>query len=107
MIEIIKLDMINKGPLIARFSIKIAKWGGLVIRDCTFFDSGGKRWVSMPSREYESEGKKKYFSFVIFESREIDERFKAAILQAVDEHLSKMNIKKSKEEKFEQGEFPF
>ena len=107
MIEIIKLDMINKGPLIARFSIKIAKWGGIVIRDCTFFDSKGNRWVSMPSREYESEGKKKYFQFIVYENQEMDKKFKETILQTLDEYMKKMNITKSREQNFEQQEFPF
>ena len=106
MIEIIKLDLINKGALIARFSIKLHKWGGLVIRDCTFFESAGNRWVNFPSKEYEADGKKKYFQFVCYENQDTDKKFKEAILKEVLLYLEKMRATPKQSQKNEE-ELPF
>jgi hypothetical protein len=104
MFEIQKLELLNKGTLIAKFNVKVLKWGGFVIRDCTLFDANGKKWVGMPARQYEVDGKKKYFSYVGFEEKEMDDKFKGHLLNSVEEYLSKMNVQPMKEE---QGEFPF
>ena len=89
MIEIIKFEMVNKGALIAKFTCKMMKWGGLQIRDCTLFESGDKRWVTLPSRQYEVEGKKKYFPYIAYEERNLDDKFKDMIMKAVEEYMSK------------------
>jgi hypothetical protein len=94
MIEILKLEMINKGSLIARFNVKMHKWGGFVIRDCTLFDSAGKTWVTFPSKQYEADGKKKYFPYVAFENHETDKKFREVILKEVNDYLEKMKISK-------------
>ena len=89
MIEILKFEMVNKGALVARFSVKMQKWGGLVIRDCTLFESGDKRWINLPSKEYEAEGKKKYAPYLIYEDRETNDKFKEAIMNAALEMRNK------------------
>lgn len=89
MIEILKFELVNKGAFIAKFTVKMHKWGGLTIRECALFESGNKRWITLPSRTYEADGKKKYFSFLAYEDRELDEKFKASIMQSVDEYLLK------------------
>lgn len=104
MFEIQKLELVNKGSLIAKFSVKVLKWGGFSIRDCTFFEANGNKWVGMPARQYEVEGKKKYFSYCGFDEKDMDDKFKGHLLKCVEEYLSKMNIAPAKEE---QGEFPF
>ncbi len=107
MIEILKLDLINKGSLIARFSIKLHKWAGLVIRDCTFFDSGGNRWINFPSKEYESEGKKKYFQYIAYESQDLDKKFKESILKEVLAYLDKMKATIEVTPKKDEEDLPF
>lgn len=90
MIEITKFEFVQKGALVAKFNLKMHKWGGLVIYDCTLFESGSKRWITLPSKQYESDGKKKYFSYMRYEDRDMNDRFLASILKAVDEHIEKM-----------------
>lgn len=94
MIEILKFEMINKGSLIARFNVKMLKWGGLIIKDCSFFESGDKKWINLPSRQYEVDGKKKYASYLCYEDRSMDDAFKAAIMKAVQEYMDKMVTEK-------------
>lgn len=89
MIEILKLETLNKGSLIARFNVKMHKWGGLVIRDCSLFESNGKKWINLPSRQYEVDGKKKYVSYLHYEDRALDDKFKESIMHAAEEFRSK------------------
>lgn len=97
MIEITKFEMVNKGSLVARFNLKVTKWGGVVIRDCSLFESNGKRWVNMPSRQYEVEGKKKYAPYIFYEDRETNDKFHETVIQAVEE----VRNKSAREEQFE------
>jgi hypothetical protein len=90
MIEILKFEMINKGSLVARFNTKMHKWGGYVIKEWSLWESGEKKWVSAPSRQYEVDGKKKYAEYCHFEDRSMDDAFKAAIMKSVDEYMTKI-----------------
>ena len=110
MIEISKFELVNKGALIARFNCKMMKWGGLQIRECTLFESGSKRWINLPSRQYEdSEGKKKYYPFLAYEDRVMDDKFKESIMKAIDEHMHKLAQAQTEIKVREEplGEFPF
>lgn len=89
MIEILKFEMVNKGALVARFNVKMHKWGGLVIRDCTLFESNDKRWINLPSKEYEAEGKKKFAPYLLYEEREMNDKFKDSIMNAALEMRTK------------------
>ena len=90
MIEILKFEMVRKGALIARFNLKMHKWGGLIIKDCSYFESGDKKWINLPSRQYEVEGKKKYASYLCYEDRDLDDKFKGSIMKCVEEYIVKL-----------------
>ena len=90
MIEILKFEMVNKGAMIARFNVKMHKWGGLIIKECSLFESNGKKWINLPSRQYEVDGKKKYASYLQYEDRGLDDKFKESIMHAAEEHKQKM-----------------
>jgi hypothetical protein len=108
MIEILKFELVNKGALVARFTVKMHKWGGLLIRDCTLFESNEKKWINLPSKQYEVEGKKKYFSYLAFEDRSIDDKFKEAVLNAVLEFMQKNNqTAKGQGTQVDDGDLPF
>lgn len=91
MIEITKFELVNKGALVAKFNCKIPKFGNLIIRELTLFESGSKRWINLPSRQYQdNEGKNKYYPFLTYEDRAMDDKFKEAIMKAIDEHMTKL-----------------
>lgn len=105
MIEILKFEMVNKGSLIARFHVKMHKWGGLIIKDCSMFESGDKKWINLPSRQYEADGKKKYAEYIQYEDRAMNDKFKASIMEAVQKYMDTIsNVKPSSNDI---GEFPF
>jgi hypothetical protein len=83
--EINNYISINKGALKAKFDVTIPQWG-LNIRQCTYFDNGKKRWINLPTREYQDEktGEKKHFMLVRFMSQELQDKFSNACLEKID-----------------------
>lgn len=109
MIEIQNLEILNKGALICKFNAKFHKLGGMIIRRCVLFEANGRRWINLPSEQYESDGKKKYFAYVCFEERSMDDKFKEKIMVALLEQLKKQEqpIMKQPDLFEDQGELPF
>ena len=104
--EITKYRPINKGCVIGNFGLKISKWG-IFINDCTLFDKGGKRWISLPQRQYEDKGEKKYAPYISFMEKSHMIAFTEKVLAILDEHIAK-SASSMPEEKCEgQGELPF
>ena len=108
MIEIQRLEKLeNKGALCAKFNVKMHKWGGVILKELTLFDSNGKRWINLPSRQYEADGKKKYVSYMEYEDRDMNDKFKATILEALDVELKKENTTTKKPDYVVSEEFLF
>jgi hypothetical protein len=82
--EIVDFKPMAQGVCRARFTVKMGEWRGLLIRDVSLFESNGKRWLGMPSRQYETEGKKRYWPYVAFEDKEVEAAFKAKVMQLVE-----------------------
>jgi hypothetical protein len=90
--DITEYKQINKGCLIAKFNIVIPEWG-VTLRDCSFFQKEDQQWISMPSRQYEKDGQKKNFDFVVFE-KPMKERLQMAVLEKIKSGF----VQKSKEQ---------
>lgn len=105
--EIEEYKEINRGALVSSFNIIIKEWG-MTIRNCTWFEKDNHSWLSFPSRSYDDPetGKKKYFSFILFE-----EKVKVKFESAVREELKKFKKQEVPQEEvcdfFEQEEVPF
>jgi len=88
---------IDKGLLVGFASVFVPKWG-LEIFGISLFEKNGKKWISMPSREYEdkNEGKKKYFPHIKFREKShaelFEEKVKAAIEKFNGDHPSQDSI---------------
>lgn len=87
MIQITEMKTYNKPFHKATVSIKIEKWGGFRIKRIKVFEKDGNRWISLPSEEYEKEGKKKYYALNDFEDPEMNEAFRKAFFKSYDEHI--------------------
>lgn len=92
MIQVIKYKAINKNTLQAMIDIKVPKWGNFIIRDISYFKRSDQRWVSMPSRQYEKDGEKKYYSYNMFEDLATMKQFQEKIMEALDEYVLKENM---------------
>lgn len=75
---------VNKGVLIGFANIYIPKWG-VEIFGVSLFEKNGKRWISMPSREYEdkTDGKKKYMPHIRFREKSHGDLFASKVMDAI------------------------
>lgn len=108
--KIINYFPVNKGAVIANFSVQIEKMGNLIIRDCTLFEKDGKSWVSLPSKMVEKDGKKNYFPYISFEDKHMNETFKEKIRHAAEERRLYSNQENKKPDAFDEmdaDEIPF
>jgi len=96
----------NSSALIASFTATYHKMGGIEIREIKLFRKDDKAWLQMPSREYEVDGKKKYFPFVAFKDAATNEAFKGKTMDAVIKHIESLGQQTPKPQE-EQGELPF
>lgn len=86
--EIVDYKPINKNAVQGKFNLKMPKWGNLIIRELTYFKTANKRWISFPSRQYEKDGEKKYYSFMMFETLETANLFQEKLLTVLDQYLA-------------------
>lgn len=86
--EILRYRAINKGAVVGSFDVRIPKWG-VIINDCTLFEKDGRRWISFPSKPYESEGQKKYFPMIQFVQKDHMAKFTEAVMPLLYEAMKK------------------
>jgi hypothetical protein len=58
---------------------------GLAIKGAAIHEKEGRRWLSLPSREYVKNGEKSWIPTIEFSSREAADRITNAVLAAFDE----------------------
>lgn len=93
------IKSINKNSLKSIFSLKIPipGFGNFIIRDCSYFESNGKRWINFPCRSYEDKGEKKYFSYNLFEKKEDQQKFMQLVLDAFTESNRDLPLEKNED----------
>lgn len=57
---------------------------GLVIHDCMLHEKGDDRWISLPAREYEQNGARKWAQIITFTDKAAEQRFRDQVLAALD-----------------------
>lgn len=90
--ELIEMREINKGSLKAVATVRIPKWGNVLIREVCYCESDGKTWVTLPAKQYEKDGKKKYWSYITFEDTKLENTFKEQIRELFKKSLSKQTV---------------
>ena len=80
---------------------------GVELFGCGVFMKNGKRWVSMPSRQYEEDGEKKYISVMRFIEKDHADAFSKIALQALDDWCAKNTEQELIPAESTQEEIPF
>jgi hypothetical protein len=75
----------SKNTLIGFLSLEMPS--GLVINDVCLHSKNGSKWVSLPARQYELNGEKRWTPYVEFNDRECRESFQQLAIAAVDAYL--------------------
>lgn len=87
MIEIQNVERVNKGSLLAKCDVLIVPWNQILC-DVKIFEKGPQRWIKMPCKEYtDSMGEKKYKELVRFKTPEISNKFRDAVVEAINNYL--------------------
>lgn len=106
-VKCLKYNKIDKGFLEATCDVLVVGWG-VEILDIKIFSKGSSRWLSLPSRVFEVDGKKSYAPYLRFPNKDLHDAFASAVFIAiksfeVDElpHLAQPPFQKEfKEEEF-------
>lgn len=85
-VECMEFRSHESGALKGFANFRVPKMG-IELFGCGVFMKDGKRWLSMPSREYQDNetGEKKYMNIMRFMDKSHHEGFCKAALQAMDE----------------------
>jgi hypothetical protein len=90
-LRLIEWKPLDAGALIGRATVEV---GGLVISDIGIFQKDGARWSQMPAEPMrdrdgqvlkDERGKVRYHSALKWKSRDLQERFSAALISAIED----------------------
>lgn len=105
--EIIDFKSINKGSVIAKFTLKIHKWGDFLIKEMAYFKKDTSSWIQFPTRQYEKDGQKKYFHLCGFSDPEMLKSFQGKVIELLEKYIQEHPEKTGEPPKMEIGEIPF
>lgn len=112
MIECTKFKTFQKGSFQGFADLLVPSWG-IEIKGCSLYMKEGRRWVSMPSKEFtNAEGEKKYAPIVKFHDKNHMDAFSEQAKQAIDKWCSENAQQENNQEPAQQeiskpSEFPF
>lgn len=84
-IEIVRYILIEKGSTLAKATIKVPKWGNVIIEGVTFIKQGSGRWINFPTRKDEMG---KYWPYIRFESRDLKSAFDKLCFEALEDKIA-------------------
>lgn len=87
MIEIVNYKERQKNTLQGFVTIRMTNIG-LEIRDITVHQQNGKKWLGMPARPYEKDGKTQYAYIVHFYNEDMKMQFQNAVFIALEQYQS-------------------
>ena len=87
MIEILNVQPIDKGMVLAKCDVHIIPWK-MTLKEIMIFQKGAQRWITLPSKQFTNEeGQVKYSELVVFDNEAIKNRFRNQIMDAIDKYL--------------------
>lgn len=79
----------ESGSLRGFFSVVMPS--GLIVNDCQLLEKADRRWINLPSRQYEVRGERKFAPVVEFTDRDAEDRFCGQALNALERLLAEAN----------------
>jgi len=96
----------QSGALLGFFDLWVPKMG-LEFKGCTLYQKNGRKWISLPTREYKGDdGEKKYVPVVRFREKGHADAFCTLAITAIDEFCAKQNEQPEQSTEVV-GELPF
>ena len=102
--RVLDWNPIDRGALKAAFTL-ILPYGGLSLLDCRLFESGGSRWINVPTQRFRgNDGLPAYKPLIEFRSAAARADFLREALAAVDRHAELMGLAEPEQGEVEQGQ---
>ena len=87
-IEIAAFRPFSKNTLKGFLTIRLPE-AGLVLKECTWHEKGGKEWVGFPARQFQgADGEKKWANLIEFIEGYDSLAWQDAALKAIYEHVA-------------------
>ena len=96
MIECLRFIPVNKHTCLGFADIKVSKWG-LLINGISLHSKDGKKWVSLPAKQYEKDGEKKWMPYFKMENPDHQKELLKQIEIAVMKKKNEMDGESSRE----------
>ncbi len=107
MIEVLNINALNKGTLLATCDVHIIPWK-MTLHEIKIFQKGANRWINLPAKEFTNDaGEKKFSELVSFDNDGVKNRFRSQIMGAVDKFLAENPDMKPEDVITETEELPF
>ena len=107
LIEVLNIEKIEKGTLLAQCDVRIVPWKMTLI-GVKIFEKGANRWVNLPSsKEVLADNTVKYTELVAFDSDFIKRKFRDQVMAAIDKHIAENPEMKSEPVITDGGDLPF
>jgi hypothetical protein len=78
-----------KGTLLGYADIRFPELLNFIVKDFRYFSKDGKNWASLPAREYEKDGERKYAPTSLFEDKKDNEEMLKKIAAAIADYRLK------------------
>lgn len=104
-LECMHVKVHQSGSLFGFADLFSNKWG-VEIRGCPIFEKEGRKWINLPSKEYEEDGEKKYYSFLRFREKSHLAEFVRQAVKSIEDWLTKNSEIIDNEDKTEES-LPF
>ena len=86
-VQISDFRPLSKHTLKGVFTLRLPS--GMIIHGCMLHESNGARWIGLPGKPYtDSSGKQTFSKILEFSDRATADRFRDAVLEALDAHLA-------------------
>lgn len=106
MIEVVNIEAVNKGYMLARCDVRIVPWK-ITFHDIKIFEKGNSRWITMPAKEVMGDNnEKKYVEVISWDNDAVKNRFRRQIMDAIDAYL-KINPEMKSADVIKDEELPF
>jgi hypothetical protein len=96
----------NGKAKVCTFDLEIEKWGNYIMPDLSYFKKENNSWVNFYSREYEKDGKKKFYEIGRFKDPEMTKSFKEKAKDLIEKWLQENPFAKEKNDKIEYFDQP-
>ncbi len=106
MIECMNFKSHESGTLLGFATLFLPKMG-LEIFGCSMHKKGDRRWLNLPSREFEENGEKKYLNVIRFREKSHYESFCSEAKKAIDKWIEEREENLHEPLEPSQQEMPF